>query len=149
MKRRNEAQETVYQQWQRYRNEAKRNFDNKGKSSVEAKRTHLFQNLERQEQSEHYYYCSSLDRRENEHNQSEALQHRSKTITLKKNLCRIERKQTGLVQNFTESKQSERKQPLYKQDRRENEVQSPAGSKREQTMRVSHPCEIVTKKNSS
>ncbi len=65
------------------------------------------------------------------------MQYRSKMNRLNKNLGRIELKRTGLLQNLAESKQSEHNWPLYKQERRENEVPSSAGSKRKQTMRVS------------
>jgi hypothetical protein len=50
--------------------ETKRNniFDNRGIFSIEVKRTHSFQNLDRSKQSEHYYYYSLQDRRNTEHN---------------------------------------------------------------------------------
>ncbi len=51
--------------------------------------------------------------------------------------CSIEAKRTGVIKIFAGSKQNERSWPFYKQDRRENEVQSPAGSKQKQTMLVS------------
>jgi hypothetical protein len=59
-------------------------------------------------------------------------------MSLRPCTCSIEAKRTpGLDQNFARSKQSKRSCPLNKQDRRENKVQSPAGSKQKQTMLVS------------
>ncbi len=64
--------------------------------------------------------------------------YRSKTNRFNKNICRIEQKRTWLDQNLAGSKQSERSWPLYQQDRKENEVQSPAGSKQKKFHNVAN-----------
>ncbi len=130
------------QQSQRYRNKAKRYFDNRGIFSVEAKRTGLLQNFERSKQSEHIYVhslqvntnwvCPKLSRIEqkraglvqnfpgsnkNELGQSKTFQDRTNTNWVSPKLSRIEQKRTGFVQNFSGSNKNESSQSKTQQDR--------------------------------
>ena len=82
------------------RSEAKRYFDNRGIFSIEAKRTDLFQNVERSKRSEHYYYYSLQDRSNNEYNQSRICWIEVKTKMISKRLCNIEAKRKDLIQIY-------------------------------------------------
>ncbi len=88
---------TADQQWQRYRNEAKRCFDNRGIFNIEAKQTHLFWNLERSKRSEHYYKYSLQERRNTNYNQSRICRIEEKTNIISLRPYCIKAKRTDLI----------------------------------------------------